>query len=117
MGVIAMKTDGERGRLAGVRVVNPDLHELVIVSNLGTTIRLGAESVSQQGRTAQGVKVMNLRSGDSVSALAKVLSSTDLAGQEAEEELSLEEIIGEDSVSEAAPPEVDGSENGGVGHG
>nr|MBA2442167.1 DNA gyrase subunit A [Rubrobacter sp.] len=117
MGVIAMKTDGERGKLAGVRVVNPELHELVIVSNLGTTIRLGAESVSQQGRTAQGVKVMNLRSGDSVSALAKVVSSTDLAGQEAEDELSLEEIIGEDSVSEGPAPEVDGSENGGVGHG
>ena len=30
-GVIAMKTDGERGKLAGVRVVRPGLH--VIVSN------------------------------------------------------------------------------------
>ncbi|MDP9426058.1 MAG: DNA gyrase subunit A, partial [Actinomycetota bacterium] len=49
-GVIAMKTDGERGKLAGVRVVRPDLHELVIVSNFGTTIRIDAESVSRQGR-------------------------------------------------------------------
>src|ERR687895_695962 len=31
-GVIAMKTDGERGKLAGVRVVRPGLHELMIVS-------------------------------------------------------------------------------------
>src|ERR671920_62524 len=57
-GVIAMKTDGERGCLAGVRVVRPDLHELVIVSNFGTTIRIDADSVSRQGRSAQGVKVM-----------------------------------------------------------
>ncbi|HKH75935.1 MAG TPA: DNA gyrase subunit A, partial [Rubrobacteraceae bacterium] len=48
-GVIAMKTNGERGMLAGVRVVRPDLHELVIVSNFGTTIRIDAESVSRQG--------------------------------------------------------------------
>src|ERR687889_129829 len=74
-GVIAMKTDGERGKLAGVRVVRPGLHELMIVSNFGTTIRMDADSVSRQGRAAQGVKVMNLRSGDSVSAIAKVISS------------------------------------------
>ena len=112
-GVIAMKTDGERGKLAGARVVRPELDELVIVSNLGTTIRLGADSVSQQGRSAQGVRVMNLREGDSVSALASVVASRDNAGQEAEDELSLEEMVSEEVVSEAAPPVVDGSENGG----
>jgi DNA gyrase subunit A len=102
-GVIAMKTDGERGKLAGVRVVNPEMHELVIVSNLGTTIRLGAESVSQQGRTAQGVRVMNLRDGDSVSALASVVSSRD-DGQGSEEELSVEELVSEEVAAEAAAP-------------
>ena len=112
-GVIAMKTDGERGKLAGARVVRPELDELVIVSNLGTTIRLGADSVSQQGRSAQGVRVMNLREGDSVSALASVVASRDNAGQEADDELSLEEMVSEEVVSEAAPPVVDGSENGG----
>jgi DNA gyrase subunit A len=92
-GVIAMKTDGERGCLAGVRVVRPDLHELVIVSNLGTTIRIDAESVSRQGRNAQGVKVMNLRTGDSVSAIAKVISSRGAAEDAGGDELSLEEIV------------------------
>jgi len=93
-GVIAMKTDGERGCLAGVRVVRPDLHELVIVSNFGTTIRIDAESVSRQGRGAQGVKVMNLRDGDSVSAIAKVVSSRGAAEDEGDDELTLEEIAG-----------------------
>src|SRR4028119_2143670 len=78
-GVIALKTDGERGKLKGVRVVRPGLHELVIISNFGTTIRIDADSVSQQGRTAQGVRVMNLRAGDSVSALAKVAASRSAA--------------------------------------
>jgi DNA gyrase subunit A len=94
-GVIAMKTDGERGRLAGVRVVRPDLHELVIVSNFGTTIRIDAESVSRQGRSAQGVRVMNLRAGDSVSAIAKVISSRDAVEDAGGDELSLEELVNE----------------------
>jgi DNA gyrase subunit A len=94
-GVIAMKTDGNRGRLAGVKVVRPDLHELVIVSNFGTTIRIDAESVSHQGRSAQGVRVMNLRAGDSVSAIAKVVSSRGAAEDSGGDELSLEEIVNE----------------------
>jgi DNA gyrase subunit A len=105
-GVIAMKTSGDRGKLAGVRVVRPELHELVIVSNFGTTIRIDAESVSRQGRAAQGVRVMNLRAGDGVSAIAKVVSSRATDAEGSTDELSLEEI-----VSEPASP------NGGVEHG
>jgi DNA gyrase subunit A len=94
-GVIAMKTDRDRGKLAGVKVVKPDLHELVIVSNFGTTIRIDAESVSRQGRSAQGVRVMNLRSGDSVSAIARHVSSRGAVEDSGGEELSLEEIVDE----------------------
>jgi DNA gyrase subunit A len=116
-GVIAMKTDGERGKLAGVRVVRPDLHELVIVSNFGTTIRIDAESVSRQGRNAQGVRVMNLRSGDEVSAIAKVVSSRSTDAEGATDELSLEDIVNEEAVSpaEAGLPEANG--NGGIARG
>ena len=118
-GVIAMKTDGERGRLAGVRVVRPGLHELMIISNFGTTIRMDADSVSRQGRAAQGVRVMNLRSGDSVSAIAMVVSSKSADADGATDELSLEEITGEELINESAaglpeePPEP-GDTNGEV---
>jgi DNA gyrase subunit A len=110
-GVIAMKTDGERGKLAGVRVVRPGLHELMIVSNFGTTIRMDADSVSRQGRGAQGVRVMNLRSGDSVSAIAKVVSSRSADADGATDELALDEISGEQqrSPSAAGLPEADGN--------
>jgi DNA gyrase subunit A len=111
-GVIAIKTDRDRGKLAGVRVVRPDLHELVIVSNVGTTIRIDAESVSRQGRAAQGVRVMNLRAGDSVSAIAKVVSSRATDAEGTTDELSLDEIVNEPGIS------ADGaSSNGGVGRG
>src|SRR5215210_4000052 len=110
-GVIAMKTDGERGKLAGVRVVRPGLHELMIVSNFGTTIRIDADSVSRQGRAAQGVRVMNLRSGDSVSAIAKVISSRSTDSDGATDELTLDELSGESQTgtSTAGLPEADGN--------
>jgi DNA gyrase subunit A len=110
-GVIAMKTDGERGKLAGVRVVRPGLHELMIVSNFGTTIRMDADSVSRQGRAAQGVRVMNLRSGDSVSAIAKVISSRSADADGATDELTLDELSGQEQRSPAAAglPEADGN--------
>jgi DNA gyrase subunit A len=110
-GVIAMKTDGERGKLAGVRVVRPGLHELMIVSNLGTTIRMDADSVSRQGRGAQGVRVMNLRAGDSVSAIAKVVSSRSADADGATDELALDDISGEEQTgtSTAGLPEADGN--------
>jgi DNA gyrase subunit A len=110
-GVIAMKTDGERGKLAGVRVVRPGLHELMIVSNFGTTIRIDADSVSRQGRAAQGVRVMNLRSGDSVSAIAKVISSRSPGADGATDELTLDELSGESQTgtSTAGLPEPEGN--------
>ncbi|HEX2097751.1 MAG TPA: DNA gyrase C-terminal beta-propeller domain-containing protein, partial [Rubrobacteraceae bacterium] len=104
-GVIAMKTDGDRGLLAGVRVVRPDLHELVIVSNLGTTIRIDAESVSRQGRNAQGVRVMNLRAGDSVSSLAKVVSSRGMVDDEGSDELSLKELVKDPDAPASITPD------------
>jgi DNA gyrase subunit A len=103
-GVIAMKTGGDRGRLAGVKVVKPDLHELVIVSNLGTTIRIDAESVSRQGRSAQGVRVMNLRTGDSVGAIAKVVSSRGAVEDAGGDELSLDEIVKDPDAPASVTP-------------
>ena len=101
-GVTAMKTNGERGKLAGVRVVRPGAHELVMVSNFGTTIRMDADSISRQGRAAQGVRVMNLREGDVVSAIARVASTqgSEVNGDSDDltiDEAVIEEIAGEDS--------------------
>lgn len=101
-GVTAMKTNGERGKLAGVRVVRPGAHELVMVSNFGTTIRMDADSISRQGRAAQGVRVMNLREGDVVSAIARVASTqgSEMNGNADDltiDEAVIEEITGEDS--------------------
>jgi DNA gyrase subunit A len=78
---------------------------------VGTTIRIDAESVSRQGRAAQGVRVMNLRAGDGVSALAKVVSSRGTDAEGATDELSLDEIVNEPAATDGASP------NGGVRRG
>ena len=59
---------------------------------------------------------MNLRSGDSVSALAKVASSRSADADGATDELSLEEITGEESIngSVAGLPEANGDGGGEV---
>ncbi len=77
---------------------------------------MDADSVSQQGRTAQGVRVMNLRSGDSVSAIAKVAASRSTDADGAVDELSLEEIVGEEEINESAAglPEANGDGGGEV---
>ncbi|MCA3747975.1 MAG: DNA gyrase subunit A [Rubrobacter sp.] len=110
-GVIAMKANGERGKLAGVQVVRPGLHELVIVSNMGTTIRIDSDSVPRQGRAAQGVRVMNLREGDSVSALAKVVSSRGETGEP--DELALDGITEEEKAERSATGSPEPAANGG----
>jgi DNA gyrase subunit A len=79
---------------------------------------MDAESVSQQGRNAQGVRVMNLRIGDSVSAIAKVVSSRSTDADGATDELSLEELTGDEILedsTEALPEDLpDANGNGEV---
>jgi DNA gyrase subunit A len=72
---------------------------------------MDADSVSRQGRAAQGVRVMNLRSGDSVSAIAKVISSRSADADGVTDELTLDELSGQEQRSPAAAglPEADGN--------
>lgn len=73
-GVIAIKLTDVKGYLVGVRVVR-DNHEIVLQSRDGAVIRMRADGVSRQSRSATGVRVMNLREGDVVSAIARMVVS------------------------------------------
>jgi DNA gyrase subunit A len=50
-------------------------HDLVFISQNGMVQRTGVRGISKQGRPAQGVRVMNLREDDTVSAVALVMES------------------------------------------
>ena len=76
-GAKGVKTIGlteTKGGLAGALVVRPH-QELVFISEGGMVQRTGVRPISQQGRSATGVRVMNLKDGDRVSAVALVVES------------------------------------------
>jgi DNA gyrase subunit A len=76
-GAKGVKTIGlteTKGGLAGALVVRPH-QELVFISQEGMVQRTGVRGISQQGRSATGVRVMNMRDGDRVSAAALVIES------------------------------------------
>src|SRR6201991_140814 len=63
-----------KGLLAGALVVR-EHEELVFISQNGMVQRTSVRGINRYGRASQGVKVMNLRAGDSVSAVALVVES------------------------------------------
>ena len=74
-GAKGVKTIGlteRKGGLAGALVVR-EHHELVFISVGGMVQRTSAAGISQQGRSATGVRVMNLKDEDGVSAVALVV--------------------------------------------
>ena len=73
-GVIAIKLTDVKGYLVGVRVVREN-HEVMLQSRDGVVIRMRADGISRQSRTATGVRVMNMREGDVVSAIARMVVS------------------------------------------
>jgi DNA gyrase subunit A len=73
-GVITMKLTEAKGGLAGALVVRPH-QELVFISENGIVQRTGVKGISQQGRSATGVRVMSPREGDRVTAVALIVES------------------------------------------
>jgi DNA gyrase subunit A len=79
-GVLTIKLTEAKGGLAGALVVRPH-QELVFISQNGLIQRTGVKGISQQGRSATGVRVMNPRDGDQVSAVALIVESEDESGE------------------------------------
>jgi DNA gyrase subunit A len=73
-GVKTITFSEARGGLAAALVVRPH-QELVLISKQGMVQRIVVRGIAQYGRGAQGVKVMNVRDEDLVSAVALVVES------------------------------------------
>ena len=70
-GVIGSKLVEEKGEIVGTLVVDPSDEVFAVTAN-GVVIRIPVSDVSEQGRAAEGVKVMNPDPGDEVVAIALV---------------------------------------------
>jgi DNA gyrase subunit A len=89
-GAMGVKTIGlteKKGGVAGALIVK-EHYDLVFISQNGMVQRTAVRGISKQGRPAQGVRVMNLREDDVVSAVALVMeTSEDTAAQVVGEDL------------------------------
>ena len=74
MGVKTIMLTENKGALAGALVVR-EHQELVFISQNGMVQRISVRGISRYGRASQGVRVMNIRDDDQVSAVALVVES------------------------------------------
>jgi DNA gyrase subunit A len=77
-GVKTIQLTDRKGSLAGALIVR-EHHELVFISQTGMVQRTSVRGISKMGRATQGVKVMNVREEDRVSAVAPIVDSEALA--------------------------------------
>jgi len=71
-GVRAMSITPERtGSIIAARVVSPK-DEVTLISSGGILLRMSGSHISRQGRASQGVRVMDLRDGDTVASVAVI---------------------------------------------
>jgi DNA gyrase subunit A len=74
MGVKTITLTENKGALAGALVVR-EHQELVFISQNGMVQRTSVRGINRYGRSSQGVRVMNIRDDDQVSAVALVAES------------------------------------------
>ena len=73
-GVYTIQMTPRKGKLAAMKTVGPQ-HELFIITEGATVIRVKTSEISQTGRATQGVKMMNVADDDRVTAVARMTSA------------------------------------------
>jgi DNA gyrase subunit A len=78
-GVLTAKLTEKKGGLAGALIVR-EHQDLLFISQNGMVQRTSVSGISQMGRPTQGVRVMNMKEDDRVSAVALVVESDTSVG-------------------------------------
>ena len=71
-GVKTHNINDKTGDIVGAMIIEPE-NDLMIISQVGSIIRMHASDISVTGRDTQGVKAMRLNEGDKVVSLAKLI--------------------------------------------
>ncbi len=93
LGIKNYNVTEKTGKIAGIKIVN-DGNDILMISDYGTIIRTGADTVSVLGRATQGVRLMRVGEG------AKLISVTVTDKAAAEEAAEPEEITEERAENE-----------------
>ena len=107
-GVLTSKLTEAKGGLAGALIVR-DHQELLFITQHGMVQRTPASGINKMGRATQGVKLMNVREGDHIRAVALVVESDSTQGAEGEED-SLQEEWSAEAAGGVDAGEVDAIE-------
>ena len=70
-GVKTLNVTEKTGKVVALVNVTAD-NDLMIITQSGLTIRLAVSTISEQGRATQGVRLINLREGDSIASVTVV---------------------------------------------
>ena len=75
-GIITMKTGDKTGNVVGALTVT-DIDELMLITTKGQLIRTRVKEIRETGRNAMGVKLLTLREGEKLQAIAPVVSQAE----------------------------------------
>jgi DNA gyrase subunit A len=103
MGVKTITLTENKGALAGALVVR-EHEELVFISHGGMVQRTPVRGINRYGRASQGVRLMNLKDDDTVSAVALVAESGEEDAETPAGEIQAGEIQAGETPSAGAPP-------------
>ena len=70
-GVLTMKVTEKTGPLIAMKGVKEE-DDLMIINRSGIAIRIGVKDISVIGRATQGVRLIKLKNGDTIAAVAKI---------------------------------------------
>ena len=82
-GIITMKTGEKTGEVVGALTVT-DNDELMLITTKGQMVRTRVKEIRVVGRNTMGVKLMDLRNGEKLQAIAPVVSQAEEEAQIAE---------------------------------
>lgn len=82
-GVKTLNITEKTGKLISLKDVTEE-NDLMIINKSGLTIRMAVSDIRIAGRATQGVKLINIREGDSIAAVCVVNKSEEKAAEETE---------------------------------
>jgi len=75
-GIITMKTGEKTGEVVGALTVR-EADEIMLITNKGQMVRTRVKEIRETGRNTMGVKLMDLRNGEKLQAIAPVVSQAE----------------------------------------
>ena len=70
-GVVNIKTTARNGKVVSIMLVN-EKSEVMVISQFGKIIRIGAKTIRECGRSSQGVRLLHMEEGDRVAATSVI---------------------------------------------